>query len=155
MRPEEFPEYRESSVIGYAEDNVKAGYWPAEGSVERSRILFDGLLPQGLKTPDNYLYEIKAAVDGATVGFLWFASVERQGVRTAYVYHIVVREPYRRLGHAKRALLALESIVASLGLPSIGLQVFGRDNIGAQALYGQVGYVVTGINMSKNLNASA
>ena len=155
MRPKEFPEYRESSIIGYANDNVKAGYWGAEGALERSRILFDSLLPQGVRTPNNYLYEIKVAVDGATVGFLWFADIERQGIRMAYVYHILVKKPYRRLGHAKRALSALEPIAASLGLRSIGLQVFGDNNIAAQALYKQVGYVVTGINMSKNLNASA
>jgi ribosomal protein S18 acetylase RimI-like enzyme len=155
MRPEEFVKYRESSVTGYAKDSVEAGYWSAEGSLKRSRIIFDSLLPHGLTTPNNYLYELQAAVDGATVGFLWFANVERQGIRMAYVYHILIKEPYRRLGHAKRALFALEPIVASLGLSSIGLQVFGGNNIGAQALYRQVGYVVTGINMSKNLNASA
>jgi ribosomal protein S18 acetylase RimI-like enzyme len=155
MRSKEFAEYRESSITEYAKDNVKAGYWSAEGSLERSRIIFDSLLPNGLTTPNNYLYEIKTAIDGATIGFLWFANVERQGIRMAYVYHILIKEPYRRLGHAKRALFALESIVASLGLNSIGLQVFGSDNIGAQALYRQVGYVVTGINMSKSLHASA
>lgn len=94
IRPEEFAEYRESSVAGYVKHNVKAGYWSAGGSLERSRILFDSLLPQGLTTPNNYFYEIKATVDGATVGFLWFANVERQGTRMAYVYHIFIKEPY-------------------------------------------------------------
>jgi GNAT superfamily N-acetyltransferase len=155
MRQNEFAEYRESSIVGYAEENVKAGYWSADGSVERSGMIFDSLLPQGLATPNNYIYEIKPAVDEATVGFLWFANVERQGGRMAYIYHLLVKEPYRRLGHAKHALQALEPIVASLGLRRIGLQVFGGNNIGAEALYRQVGYVVTGINMAKNLTASA
>jgi ribosomal protein S18 acetylase RimI-like enzyme len=155
MRQDVFAEYRELAIVGYAEENVKASFWSAEGSLERSRVIFDSLLPQGLTTPNNYLYEIKATVDEATVGFLWFANAERHGVPMAYIYHLLIKGPYRRLGHAKRALLALEPIVAALGLRHIGLQAFGGNNIGAQALYRHVGYVVTGINMAKNLDASA
>lgn len=88
MKPEEFAEYREFSIGGYAKDNVEAGYWTAEGSRERSRMLFDSLLPQGLTTPNNYLYEITVAVDGATVGFLWFANMERQGIRGLRLSHL-------------------------------------------------------------------
>jgi ribosomal protein S18 acetylase RimI-like enzyme len=150
MRAETYADYVASSVAGYAQDNVAAGRWPIEGALERSRAEFEGLLPQGLATPDNHLFEIKASDDGVTVGYVWLAVVVNHGLRGAYVYDLEVLPQYRRQGHAKRALLALEPVAAALGLPTIGLHVFGH-NPGAQALYQQLGYGVTGINMLKRL----
>ena len=154
MHQEVFAEYVESSVVGYAEENIASGRWPAEGAVERSAAEFRDLLPQGLATPKNHLFEIKATDEGPTVGFIWFAEEDRHGARGAYVYDVVIKEDFRRQGHAERAFLALEPLVAELGLSSIGLHVFGH-NTGAQALYAKLGYAVTGINMLKKLNARA
>ena len=83
MRQEVFAEYMESSIIGYAEDNIASGRWPAGGALERSATEFHKLLPQGLATPKNHLFEIKATGDGPTVGFLWFAEEDRHGARGA------------------------------------------------------------------------
>jgi ribosomal protein S18 acetylase RimI-like enzyme len=149
MRAEVFAAYLDSSVAGYAQDNIDAGRWPAEGAVERSRADFDDSLPQGLATPDNYLFEIQDGALGATVG--WFAVVVKHGLRSAFVYDLEVKSEYRRQGHAKRAFEALEARVTTLGLTSIGLHVFGH-NPGAQSLYSQLGYTVTGINMIKQID---
>jgi GNAT superfamily N-acetyltransferase len=135
MRAENFASYLESSIASYADDNIASGRWPKGGAIECSRAEFERLLPQGLATPNNYLFEIQATDDGPTIGCLWFAVEERE---------------YRRLGHATRAFQALESFVDALGLSSIGLHVFGH-NPGAQALYRQLGYHVTGINMLKQV----
>jgi ribosomal protein S18 acetylase RimI-like enzyme len=150
MRPEVYAAFLESSIVDYAEDNVAAGRWLAEGAVERSRAEFSELLPRGLDTPDNFLYEIRAVDGGETVGFIWFAVEERHGRRTAFVYDVVVKEEYRRRGHARRAFQALEPLVVKLGLFTIGLHVFSH-NVGAQALYRELGYAATGINMLKEL----
>jgi ribosomal protein S18 acetylase RimI-like enzyme len=152
MRAEAYASYLQAAVAGYAEDNVASGRWPKDGALERSLAEFEDLLPQGLETPGNHLFEIRPAKEGPIVGFLWFAVEERHGIRGAFVYDIEVKAEFRRQGHARRAFQALEPIVASLGLSSIGLHVFGH-NPGAQALYGQLGYAVTGINMLKKLGA--
>lgn len=151
MRAEVFAAYLDSSVAGYAQDNIDAGRWPTEGALERSRADFDDSLPQGLATPDNYLFEIQDGEDGTTVGYLWFAVVVKHGLRSAYVYDLEVKSEHRRQGHARRAFQALEARVAALGLGSIGLHVFGH-NPGAQLLYSQLGYTVTGINMIKQID---
>jgi RimJ/RimL family protein N-acetyltransferase len=151
MRPEFYGPYLEASVAGYADDNVASGRWPREGALERSRADFEALLPQGLATPDNHLFEIKAAEDAATLGSIWFAVEQRHGIRGAFVYDVEIHPPWRRRGHAMRAFQALEPLVAALGLSSIGLHVFGH-NLGAQALYAKLGYSVTGINMVKHLD---
>jgi ribosomal protein S18 acetylase RimI-like enzyme len=149
-----YADYVEAAVAGYAEDNVASGRWPEEGALARSRADFDASLPQGLKTPDNYLFEIKAAATGLTVGSIWFAVTEKHGLRTAFVYDVEVMPGFRRMGYATAAFQALEPLVRDLGLTSIGLHVFGH-NTGAQALYGKLGYEVTGVNMKKPLEGGS
>jgi ribosomal protein S18 acetylase RimI-like enzyme len=153
MRQQAYAAYLESSVAAYAEDNIAAGRWPRGGAVDRSRASYLELLPQGLATPDNYLYEIMADQGGPIVGVIWFAVETRHGVRTAFVYDLEIEAAHRRQGHARGAFLALEQLVAALGLSSIGLHVFARNHA-AQALYSRLGYVVTGINMVKRIAES-
>jgi ribosomal protein S18 acetylase RimI-like enzyme len=153
MRQEVYPAYLQSSVAGYADDNVAAGRWPAQGCVERSLAEFESLLPQGLATPNHHLFEILAAEGGPTVGFVWLAVEERHGIRGAFVYDVEVKPAYRRQGHAQRAFEQLETLAMSLELSTIGLHVFGH-NPGAQALYAKLGYRVTGINMQKQVSAT-
>jgi ribosomal protein S18 acetylase RimI-like enzyme len=150
MRQDVFAAYFESAVAGYAEDNVASGRWPVEGALARSREDFNESLPQGLATPDNYLFEIKGESGEPTVGFIWFAAIEKNGIRSAYVYDVEVKAEFRRQGHARAALLAIERLVKELGMSAIGLHVFGH-NQGAQALYSSLGYGVTGTNMLKVL----
>ena len=107
-------------------------------------------LPLGLRTPDNYLFEIVAGEDGACVGYLWFAVVEKNGLQSAFVYDVAIKPEFRRQGHAQAAFDALEPLVRKLGLSSIGLHVFSQ-NAGAQALYRKLGYGVTSVNMLKHL----
>ena len=152
MSAETYSHYMDAAVAGYAADNVASGRWPAKGATARSQADFTDSLPQGLTTPDNFLFEIKAGADGPTVGYLWFAIVEKNGIRSAFVYDVEVLAPFRRQGHARAAFEALEPIVRGLGLDRIGLHVFAH-NPGAQALYSRLGYAVTSVNMQKQLGS--
>lgn len=151
MRAETYPAYVEAAIAGYAEDNVAAGRWPRDGAVERSRQEFASLLPLGLQTPDNLLFEILEDDSGPTVGFVWMALERRHGACRAYVYDLEVLAAYRRVGHAWRALKAVERLAIDAGATSIGLNVFA-SNLGAQALYRKLGYVPTNLNMYKPLD---
>jgi ribosomal protein S18 acetylase RimI-like enzyme len=156
MRRSEFDVYREASIYVYAEENIAAGRWPVEGALERSRLDYATLLPQGLSTPDNFLFEIHnstandEASPGIRIGYLWLAIVEQHGVRGGYVYDLEISAEYRRQGHAEAAVRAMELLARDMGLPSIGLHVFA-NNSGAQTLYAKLGYDVTGHNMIKHL----
>jgi ribosomal protein S18 acetylase RimI-like enzyme len=150
MNPDAFVGYREAAATGYAEDNVAFGRWPKAGALQRSYEDFDESLPQGLATPDNFLYEILIKSTGAAVGIIWFAVVVKNGLRSAFVYDVEVKPEFRRHGYARAAFSALEPLVHALGLSSIGLHVFG-NNSGAQALYHSLGYGITGINMLKQI----
>jgi RimJ/RimL family protein N-acetyltransferase len=153
MTQAEYETWQETAVKDYADDKVKAGAWDAAGALERSLAEHRQLLPQGLASPNNYLYTIQAQpVPGApatAVGVLWLAAPDWKPP-LAFVFDFLIYEPYRRRGFAVQALRALEDNVRALGLDTIGLHVFGH-NQAARALYEKAGYEVTDINMAKKL----
>jgi len=148
MRPEAYDAFVEDCIASYASDNVESHRWAPASAHERARAEFARLMPQGLKTPGQSVYEIH---DGSrVVGFLWLAIQEAAGVRNGYVYSIQVRPEFRGQGHASAALRLLERIAADQGLVHLALHVFAF-NTSAQALYRSLGYGITGVNMLKPL----
>ena len=67
MRPERYAAYLEAAIAGYAEDSIACGRWPADKAGELSRADFMALLPQGLATPDNHLFEIVDTEGGSSL----------------------------------------------------------------------------------------
>ncbi len=153
MTESDYAAYVEGSISDYAADKVAAGLWSPEESLELAKKSFDQLLPNGLSTPDQYLYCIRDPADAIKVGILWIAAQERAGKRIAYVYDVSVKPEHQRKGHATSAFVALESEVRRLGLTGIALNVFGH-NAGAQALYVKLGYRPTNVSMFKALGGS-
>ena len=149
MSADYFPQFKQKLAEDYANENVKSGRWLEHNALARSQGVMEELLPQGVATPDNYLFEIKTE-HGETAGCIWLADVERQGERSAFIYEVAVYPEFRRQGHARAAFLQLEEKVRELGLKSIGLNVF-YHNSGAQALYAGLGYAPTNLTMVKNL----
>lgn len=150
MSAEAFDLYVEAATTGYADEMVESGRWPEEGALERSRADFRESLPQGLDTPDNHFFEIRDPDTGVRVGFVCFSIRDHGGFRSAFVFDLEVEPEFRRQGHATAALRELERLVRDLGLSDIALHVF-RRNTGAQQLYRNLGYDVTGLNMLKRL----
>ncbi len=145
-----YARFHEEAVAGYADSNVQAGRWPAEGALERSRREHERLLPQGLATPDQHLFTIHDDVEGVDVGVLWLAVNQHPTGRSGFIYDVEIAPEHRRKGHARAAFAALEAVARELGLSDIGLHVFAH-NEPAQALYRSLGYETTGVNMRKRL----
>ena len=150
MGRDRYAAYEEAAITGYAHDNIAAGRWDRTGAVERARADFEFLLPHGLDTPDNFLFEILAGDDGPVIGFAWLAIERKYGPASAYLYDIGIDAAHRRKGHGMRALRALEDFAAGAGARSIGLNVFA-NNGEAQSLYQKLGYAPTNFNMRKRL----
>ena len=150
MQSDTYPVYVEAAIKGYAEENVAAGRWPEVGAIERSREDFESLLPRGLETPENFLFEILEDENGPITGYVWYALERKHGSCGAYIYDLEVKPEHRRKGHAYRALKALELLAVTSGATSVGLNVF-VNNIGARALYQKLGYAPTNFNMRKPL----
>ena len=149
MTEAEYSAFVDEAVPSFAAEKITSGQWSQEEALGLAHKAYQELLPQGLDTPDNYLYAVKDC-QGASVGILWVAAQNRAGKRIAYVYDIKIHPEHRRKGFAKGALLALEEEVRALGLSGIALHVFGH-NTEAQALYSKLGYHATNINMFKSV----
>jgi len=149
MTQSEYLAFVSDAIPAYAADQVASGQWSAAESVGLASRAFDALLPQGLGTPEHYLFTIRD--DSAlSLGVLWIAVQKRAGKRIAYVYDVQIDPIHRRRGYAAAAFLALENKARDLGFSGIALHVFGQ-NAGAQALYAKLGFITTDINMFKTL----
>jgi len=150
MTVEAWDRWRGGAVRGYAADKVRAGAWPAEGAEARSDEEFRTLLPQGLATPGHDLRSIVNEA-GEVVGTLWFGPVREGGRGTCFIWDIEVIAEARGLGYGRAALAALEPLARERGFTSIGLHVFG-DNEVARNLYRSSGYAETDVMMRKVLD---
>lgn len=153
MNETEFQAYLDMSLPGYAQEHVAAGNWSAEGALERARQQVLHLLPEGLHTEGHSFYTIEDEEQAIPLGVLWVAVEERAGIRRAFVYDIVIHEEYRRQGYGTQAFQAMEERVRELGVDTISLHVFGH-NRPAREMYTKLGYVETGVMMSKCLEAA-
>lgn len=145
-----FPSFEAECTSAYAQDNVRAGRWPASGGLARAAEEFRRLLPQRLNTPGHLVYDILEHPGGPTVGFLWFAEFEVAGTRAGFIYSVHIQPAHRGRGHAKAAIDLIEAQSLARGLSTVSLHVFSH-NAAAQALYRSLGYGITGFNMLKPL----
>jgi ribosomal protein S18 acetylase RimI-like enzyme len=149
MTDTEYAVFVSKSIRGYANDKIASGHWSEAEALELARHSFDALLPQGLATPEHYLFTIRG--DGAhTVGGLWMALQKRAGKLIAYIYDVYISARHRRRGYGAAAFVALENKARDMGFYGIALHVFGH-NSGAQAFYAKLGFMATDINMFKSL----
>jgi ribosomal protein S18 acetylase RimI-like enzyme len=147
MPRERFAGYRDHLVRDYAREKDRAGAWSSE---EAPRRHVDGQLPEGTDTEGHHLYLLRDRATAEEVGIVWIAVRDSEVGRSVWVYDIQVHEPFRRRGHATRALRAIESAARDLGADSVGLHVFGH-NCAARALYERLGYETTSVIMRRRL----
>jgi len=135
LRPlsgEAFPAFFEAAVEVYAAENIAAGRWPATHAPALSRADNAKLLPQGVETTGQFLFEI--VNEDCPVGYLWLSAMTRGLAKIAFVCQVVIKPEHRRQGHAQAALGAAEDFAMAQGRCGIALHVFAH-NEAAQALY--------------------
>jgi ribosomal protein S18 acetylase RimI-like enzyme len=81
---------------------------------------------------------------------LWLKLDATSEGMTAFGYDFSVLPELRRSGYGRAIMAAAEDECRRRGVVSVGLNVFG-DNLAAQALYEQMGFEVTSIQMRKRL----
>ena len=146
MQQAEFEAYLEDDIRRYARAHVQAGSWEPSEALKKSRKEHEQLLPDGLASKNQHLFTIVDENTRAKVGSLW---VKIQG-RRAFIYDFIIAEALRGRGYAKQALAALDEMLKSMSVETVGLHVF-RDNLIARALYKKMGFQVSGNYMRKVL----
>lgn len=153
MTQAELDDFLQFVIPDFAADKVAAGQWSEATALEKSRLSYLDLLPDGVASRGHHLFTVRDSA-GTDVGVVWLALPDGgdEGVsRTGFIYELFVRPEYRRKGHASAALAAIEAFARDLGATGIELHVFGH-NLAARALYTKIGYVETSVNMSKQLD---
>jgi ribosomal protein S18 acetylase RimI-like enzyme len=135
-------------IRAYAESNVESGRWDASGAIEKSEREHLGSLPEGLATPDHFVFEL--FVDSSYLGYLWVYADVTTAVHSAYIYDIEIVAEQRGKGFGKQTMLALEAWCKARNLKHIGLNVFAF-NEAAIELYRGLGYETTNFRMQKEL----
>jgi ribosomal protein S18 acetylase RimI-like enzyme len=150
MTPSEFDEYVESSIRGYANDNILAGRWTPEKAVESAREEFKRLLPKGLETAGHHVFDVVTDPGGVKVGVVWLSLSLGPPPRTAFIYDLRILPQHQRKGLGTAAMAAAEELARSQGFGRIGLNVFGH-NPDARRLYASRGYRTVAEMMTKPL----
>ncbi|MFJ4164109.1 GNAT family N-acetyltransferase [Microbacterium sp. NPDC089698] len=134
----------------YAEDQVLAGRWPAEGAGARAEEENAELLPDG---PATARMLVLRGLDeaGAPIGRAWVALDHPRGAPgVAFLYDIEVLPERRGEGLGRALLQAVEVETRLHGAAALELNVFGGNRT-AIALYGSAGYEVVTQQMRKAL----
>ncbi len=150
MTEGEFEAYLARDIATFAEVMVKAGYWNAPSALDKSRAAHQRLLPEGLATGDHHIFTIEDTERCEKVGAIWLAVDREYDGPAGFIYDLVIDEPYRRMGFATQAMLALEEKAKELGLVILRLHVFTYNAV-ARSLYEKLGYEVSSLNMAKSL----
>jgi ribosomal protein S18 acetylase RimI-like enzyme len=148
MRPDEFPAWKAESVAAYAADMRENGGVPRDAADAKANGDFDGLLAQGVETPDQFLHVIED--DGAVVGSLWTATRDSPTGRVVFVYEVRVAEHARGRGLGRAAMEFTERFAREQGLDRIELNVMGGNEV-ARGLYRSLGYDEVAVYMGKTV----
>ena len=151
MTSTEFDSLRERLVREYAAEHVAAGNWTPEVAEARAAEETQRLLPQGVDTPGVQILMAETP-DGETVGFVWLALERQPGAGGgAWIYDIEILPECRGRGFGRALLAAAESEAAAHGVDSVGLNVFGSNQV-ARNLYESAGYTISSMQLQKQLH---
>ncbi|MEH0975287.1 GNAT family N-acetyltransferase [Micromonospora sp. CPCC 205546] len=149
MTAEEFARLRDPLVRSYAEAMTTDRGLTPQAALERATAQLREFLPDGVDTPGALLRTARVGDD--EVGWIWVALPGGPaGDHTAWLNNVEVRPGHRRQGHGRRMIQLIEAELAALGVPELGLNVFG-SNTGAIHLYHSLGYRVAAQQMTKRI----
>ena len=144
MGPERVAAYLADAKADYIAELIRAGR-SQEVARENADKSMDSAFADGKPIGRNELFDL---VDGdSTVGILWLGP---QDEATWWVIDIEIEPEHRRKGYGRDAMVLAEKRARELGMPYLGLNVFGH-NPNARALYASLGYETTSEQMRKAL----
>ncbi|MEK2646180.1 GNAT family N-acetyltransferase [Bdellovibrio sp. BCCA] len=150
MSAPEFSDYMKYAISNYAAEKQKGEGHSPEDALKISQEAYARQLPQGLETPDQFLFSVIEKATGNSVGILWIAKKFNGEKPYAFIYDIELKPDHRGKGLGKILMNLMEDEVRKLGCSSVGLHVFGH-NTSAIALYEKSGFYTTNRMMKKDL----
>ncbi|PIP94992.1 MAG: GNAT family N-acetyltransferase [Bdellovibrio sp. CG12_big_fil_rev_8_21_14_0_65_39_13] len=148
MNTDQYELYIEREIPLYAIETAKSQEIEMEVALENSQKSFHSLLPNGLETENQFIFNIINDED-KIVGDLWL-NLRGDKKRRVYIYNIVIHEKFRGQGFGKKAMSLVEKFAQEKKCESIDLHVFGHNKT-ARNLYESMGFGPISIVMRKSL----
>lgn len=146
----EYNDYLSFAIEDYAKDKIEAGTWDPEEALLLSKKSFTTLLPEGIRTKDEFFFTLFDENIMKSIGYLWIHFSEEVNSNKFFIYDFLIFKEFRNRGYGRKALSSLEFKAKEMNVSEIGLHVFAH-NQAAVHLYESVGFQPTDITMSKKV----
>ncbi|PML43597.1 GNAT family N-acetyltransferase [Vibrio lentus] len=151
MREEEYPAYCQYFIDDYSQEIAKNYGHSLDVSIELAKKDLHRCFPKGLEGNEHSLLCIDAQINGELklVGYLWHSI--NISDKSTFIYDFFVSSEYRGFGFGTQSISELEAQLQTIGISQIKLRV-AYHNERALKLYKDVGFEITGFNMSKKIS---
>ena len=150
MRVDEYPAYCDYFIADYSHEIAQNYGHSIEVATELANKDLILSFPNGLDNNEHDLLciEIDSINSLKVIGYLWH-SIKSSDAST-FIYDFYIADEYRGNGYGKEAISQLETLLVAVDINQIKLRV-AYNNQRALALYKEVGFTISGYNMSKKL----
>ena len=146
MTASEYPAYCDYFIDDYSREISQNYGHCIDRAIELANQELLHCFPNGLETNKHELLCIES--DSELVGYLWH-SINADDQST-FIYDFFIFSNRRNNGYGKLAISVFESKLTSIGIAQIKLRV-AYQNQRALKLYQDVGFAISGYNMSKKI----
>lgn len=150
MSDEQYEAFSQYSVKNYAEGLQESQQISHDDAFEVAQKSFDGLAPEGLKTPNQHFYNLIEVESGKHIGTVWLTEKQMQSCKRVYITDIVIFEEFRGQGFGGKVMQVVEAKARELNAHDLMLSVFDHNEV-AKKLYEKAGLKPRSILMSKTL----
>ncbi|EDM67848.1 putative acetyltransferase [Moritella sp. PE36] len=148
----EYPAYCDYFIDDYSREIAENYGHTMDRAIELAEQDLIRSFPNGLETNEHDLLclELKSesGSESEVVGYLWHSV--KVSDKSTFIYDFFIFSNQRNNGYGKLAIKALESQLQAIGIEQIKLRV-AYQNQRALKLYQDVGFVISGYNMSKKI----
>lgn len=138
MTQNEFDKFTEWSLKNYANELLESGMEIKLTPYEEAKSQFEKLLPNGLKSKDNFLFVAQNEFY-EDVGVIWY-QINPRNNEFGFICEFFIYEQHRRKGYGIQVLSAIENDARTHGIKIMVLSVF-KYNTPACELYYKSGYI--------------
>ena len=148
----EYPAYCDYFIDDYSREIADNYGHSMDKAIELAEQDLIRSFPNGLETNEHDLlcieFTSESEVKSEVVGYLWHSI--KVSEKSTFIYDFFIFSNQRNNGYGKLAIKALESQLQAIGIEQIKLRV-AYQNQRALKLYQEVGFVISGYNMSKKI----
>ena len=148
----EYPAYCDYFIDDYSREIADNYGNSMDKAIELAEQDLIRSFPNGLETNEHDLlcieFTSESEVKSEVVGYLWHSI--KVSEKSTFIYDFFIFSNQRNNGYGKLAIKALESQLQAIGIEQIKLRV-AYQNQRALKLYQEVGFVISGYNMSKKI----